>query len=133
MSASNDGGGDGTGGGVAPRPETAQALAAAQLEAARRARANVDAAYEAARSAMMARGNGETSTVSGGGGSSGNPFAAPTLQRGGGRQVHGRGWTVPTTTRGRNVMKELSIFFPIYSRPFKITMFADNFISKVPL
>ena len=116
MSVPNDGGGDGTGGGTARRPETAQALAAAQLEAGRRARSNVDSAYDAAVAAMMARGNGETSAVSGGGGSgnpvsgggggsSRNPFAAPTLQRGPGRQ--GTGWTAPTApTRGRNVMKE---------------------------
>ena len=110
-----DGGGDGAGGGVARTPETAGALASAQLEAARRARLNVDAAYEAARSAMLARANGETSMVSGGGGGNpvsggggssgnpvsgngGNPFSAVTLQRGPGRQDRGRGWTVP---RGR--------------------------------
>ena len=110
MSESNDGGGDGMGGGVAPRPETALALAAAQLEAGRRARANVDAAYDEAvrsRSAMAAGneagsgagGNGETSA-----GSSGNPFSSVTLQRGPGRS--GPGWTVPRarvrgSSRGR--------------------------------
>ena len=36
-----DGGGDGSGGGFARGPETVQALAAAQLEARGRARANI--------------------------------------------------------------------------------------------
>ena len=36
MRSNDDGGGDGTGGGVARGPEMAQRLAAAQLEAARR-------------------------------------------------------------------------------------------------
>ena len=51
-----DAGGDGSGGGVARGPETAQALAAAQLEAGRRARNNMDGAYKTARSAMIAAG-----------------------------------------------------------------------------
>ena len=96
-----DGGGDGTGGGVAPRPETAQALAAAQLEAARRARTNVDKAYDDAVRSMR-EGNGESSTGPGTGGGGSGPFSAVTLQRGPGRQERGRGWTVPRgATRGR--------------------------------